>query len=158
MNICIPNSIINDFFYFLVEMLPTYALLIVIRIIALIQLWKCLGIHRHIEEIEERTVTFRVCYYWGNFINPIPRLAIRISRKSTKNPEENWYGIFYSDFLNPTHFIGPYIKDSYKSEKGWHDVYFFIKQKMIAFNLHYLEGEGNKKKWQSSDGYYTIKV
>lgn len=144
-----PSGILNS-------VISAYLFLLFIRLIFLGKIYNSFGTYRH-DEDNTPAIKFKVQYNYLNFISPIPRISIRISREALTSDGEDWKGNFFSDMLKPTHFTGTYVKNIKPNEAGWQDVIIFSDANRIAFNLHYIIGTGHNQEWKTTDGYYIVK-
>ncbi|HEY8784295.1 MAG TPA: hypothetical protein VIM16_21890 [Mucilaginibacter sp.] len=137
------------------NILAGYLIFVVIKFIAFRKVYRFIGDYLHFPEKDQTIFTLK--YNWWNLFNPILNIPIKIKRYK-KDDSQNWTGTFNSDILNPFYFKGQYIIDDpgINDEDGWHEIYLFEKKsnKLIAFNLHHLEG----KTWVVDQGYYIQKI
>lgn len=137
-----------------------YLFIIIIRVVALLKLWKFFGVYGHITPPNEKPddVTFTVSYGWLNFLSPVPRIVIKIRRLSAKDtPQYDWNGCFASNIIFLFYFKGRYELENPGPDEyyGWHHLYLFEKPTpRIIMNLQYLK---ENKHIVSDEGYYIVK-
>lgn len=145
------------FFPIIQSIIAGFILILIVKSVALIIMCKFFGKYKHLQSNTEDNTEFLVTYNWLTFLHPIPSISISITR--INHDQGDWNGTFNSDILNPLYFKGLYIIKDIKSDSrdGWHEVYFFKKDKevRIAFNLHYLD---NNNHWVNDGGYYITKM
>lgn len=143
----------------LIAILSTYIFILLLKLYFLWSIRKSLKLYIHSKN-DPDPVIFYINYDKGDFIAPIPRICLNISRKHGED-NEDWEGKYFSDMLNPYRFTGIYYKDRIsitEDNLGWHELILFPEQKVIALMLHYVEkDEYGKKSWKTSDGYFIYR-